>query len=86
MAPKSNCRYETSYTEISPNFYKARGLHYMCKEGEIALLVIKECLQRKIPVLTLHDSYIMPSQYSVSVAGTVKSALEKVVGVNCKVR
>ena len=74
------------YPEIASNFFRARGLHYMCKEGEIALLVIKECLQRKIPVLTLHDSYIMPSKYSVPVTGIVKSAFEKVVGVNCIVR
>ena len=75
-----------AYPEIAPNFFRARGLHYMCKEGEIALLVIKECLQRKIPVLTLHDSYIMPSKYSVPVTGIVKSAFEKVIGVNCVVR
>ena len=75
-----------AYPEIAANFFKARGLHYMCKEGEIALLVIKECLQRKIPVLTLHDSYIMPRQYSLTVTGIVKDAFKKVVGVNCVVR
>jgi hypothetical protein len=75
-----------AYPEIAPNFFRARGLHYMCKEGEIALLVIKECLQRQIPVLTLHDSYIMPRQYTVPVACIVKNAFKKLVSVNCIVR
>ena len=75
-----------AYPEIALNFFKARGMYFMCREGEIALLVIQECLQRKIPVLTLHDSYITPRHYSAPVAGIVTNAFKEAVGVNCIVR
>lgn len=77
---------KSAYPAIAHNFCKARGMHYMWQEGEIALVVIKECLQHRIPVLTLHDSYIMPEQHASFVTDVVKTAFRRVVGVNCVVR
>ena len=75
-----------AYPEIVTNFCKARGMHYMRQEGEVALLVINECLQQGIPVLTLHDSYIVPEQHAAFVAGIIGTAFRKVVGVDCKTK
>ena len=61
-------------------------MHYMRQEGEIALIVIERCLKADVPVLTLHDSYIMPEQYAAFVTDVVETAFRKVVGVNCVVR
>ena len=77
---------KSAYPEIAPKFCKARGMHYMRQEGEIALIVIERCLKADVPVLTLHDSYIMPEQYAAFVTDVVETAFRKVVGVNCVVR
>lgn len=77
---------KAAYPELTPNFFQRRGMRYMRQEGDIALIVIGECLQHNVPVLTLHDSYIAPTQHRALLTGLIKAAFKKVVGVNCVVR
>jgi hypothetical protein len=75
-----------AYPEIATNFCKARGMYYMWQEGEIALMVINECLKHETPVLTLHDSYIIPIQKTDFLQSTIRSAFNAVTGVTCQLK
>jgi len=75
-----------AYPEIAANFCKARGMHYMRQEGEIALMVIQDCLNCSIPVLTLHDSYIASREHSNFIQQSVSRAFKLLVGVNCHLK
>ncbi len=74
-----------SFVDLQPLFYKERGSHFMYKEGNICIAVIKASLEQNIPVLTLHDSFICKRRDKDVVEQIVKSAFEKEVMVSCVV-
>ena len=72
-----------SFVDLQPLFYKERGNHFMCKEGNICMAVIEACLEQNIPVLTLHDSFICKQRDKDLVEQIVKSAFEREVLASC---
>ena len=74
-----------SFVDLQPLFYKERGSHFMYKEGNICIAVIKASLEQNMPVLTLHDSFICKQRDKDVVEQIVKSAFEKEVMVSCVV-
>ena len=74
-----------SFVDLQPLFYNERGNHFMYKEGNICMSVIEACVNRQIPVLTLHDSFICKQRDKDVVEQIVKSAFEKEVMVSCVV-
>lgn len=75
-----------AYPELSKNFFQGRGMHYMKQEGEIALIIIEDCMSLGIPVLTLHDSFIAPAQDEQKLRSIIATAFKKVVGVSCQLK
>ena len=75
-----------AYPEIRHLFFRGRGMYYMRQEGEIGLLVIQACMERGIPVLTLHDSFIAPERYQTVLKEAISQTFERVVGATCKLR
>ena len=72
-----------SFPDIQPIFYSDMGNHFMFKEGNICMTLIEQCLNSRIPLLTLHDSFICPARYASELDGMIKDAFQKEVGAVC---
>ena len=74
---------QTTFPKLAHLFLCGRGMHYMWQEGEIGLQVIEACMAKDIPVLTIFDSFIVPSQYEAKVRSIIYAAFKDVVGSHC---
>ena len=74
---------QTTFPKLAHLFLCGRGMHYMWQEGEIGLQVIEACMAKDIPVLTIFDSFIVPSQYEAKVRSIIYAAFQDVVGSHC---
>ena len=74
-----------SFVQLQPLFYKQRGNHFMYKEGNICMAIIKNSLDSGVPILTLHDSFICPESYASTLDGFIKDAFQREVGATCVV-
>ena len=72
-----------SFVDLQPLFYKERGNHFMYKEGNICMAIIEACLEQNIPVLTLHDSFICPTEYSDELRLIISEAFRDEVNARC---
>ncbi|XDZ64991.1 hypothetical protein AB8880_08645 [Alphaproteobacteria bacterium LSUCC0684] len=77
---------QDAYPEITHLFFKRRGMVYMRQEGEIGLRIIADGMNRGIPVLTLHDSFIAPKQHEATLCAIISDAFETVVGISCHLK
>jgi hypothetical protein len=77
---------QTTFPELSHLFFRGRGMHYMWQEGEIGLKVIAACMAKDIPILTVFDSFIMPTQQEAIAREIIDVAFHVVVGVHCQLK
>jgi len=49
---------EDAYPEMEDVFYAELGNHFMNKEGNICMAIAEWAVRERVPVLTLHDSFI----------------------------
>ena len=62
---------------IKPFIGKDKGVELMAMDGRITASVIKHFTTRNIPILTVHDSYIVPQQHSGLLRTTMNEAAEE---------
>ena len=72
-----------SFVDLQPSFYQERGNHFMYKEGNICMAVIQACLEQNIPVLTLHDSFLVPLGYEVQIRKIIENAFRSEIRAAC---
>ena len=50
---------ENAYPEMADVFYAELGNHFMNKEGNICMAVAEWAVRERMPILTLHDSFVV---------------------------
>lgn len=71
---------------IEKYFHSDAGIGLQRVDSDIMSAILEYCLQRSIPVLTIHDSVIVQQQYTGEIIGVMKSAFKTVVGSNFNCR
>ena len=51
---------EDAYPELEDVFYAELGNHFMNKEGNICMAIAEWAVDKKVPVLTIHDGFVCP--------------------------
>ena len=52
---------QDAYPELEDVFYAELGNHFMNKEGNICMAIAEWGVRERMPILTLHDSFICPA-------------------------
>lgn len=69
------------HQSIAEDFATGAGIDLMFIDSQITSLLIEHYTDRGIPILTIHDSYVVPFGYSDDLAVQMKRACEHVTGV-----
>ena len=51
---------QEAYPELEDVFYAELGKHFMNKEGSICMAIAEWAVDKKVPVLTIHDGFVCP--------------------------
>ena len=78
--------FEDVHNPISKHFYTGIGLKLMTTESQIALSVIDVFAKAEIPILAIHDSFIVQSIYRDRLMIKMQKEYEKKTGFNIKVK
>ena len=72
---------------ISKYFHSDAGIDLQRLDSDIISMVIEYCVQREIPILTVHDSVIVPQSHVGEVLSVMKASYKSVVGsdFNCRI-
>lgn len=72
---------------ISKYFHSDAGIDLQRLDSDIISMIIEYCIQREIPILTVHDSVIVPQSYAGEVLNVMKASYKSVVGsdFNCRI-
>lgn len=72
---------------ISKYFHSDAGIDLQRLDSDIITMVIEYCIQREIPILTVHDSVIVAQSHAGEVLTVMKASYKSVVGsdFNCKI-
>ena len=62
--------------KISRYVYSNCASRFQFQDSEIARNIINKCMQNKIPVLCVHDSFIVEHTHSNFIVATMNSAIE----------
>ena len=62
--------------KISRYVYSKCASRFQFQDSEIARTIINECMQNKVPVLCIHDSFIVEYTHSNFIVDTMNSAIE----------
>ena len=62
---------QDAYPELEDVFYVELGNHFMNKEGNICMAIAEWGATRGIPVLTLHDSFLVNEQNRANLSKTI---------------
>lgn len=66
---------------IAEDFATGAGIDLMFIDSQITSLLIEHYTNRGIPILTIHDSYVVPYGYSDDLTVQMKRACESITGV-----
>jgi hypothetical protein len=75
-------QFERAHARIKKHFCSDVGLRLQNLDSQITSLVLAWGLDRDIPVLPVHDSYIVPAQYEQELYETMVQAYRKLMGFN----
>lgn len=73
------------HSPIAHHFYTGVGLRLQRVDSDIAELVLLAFTEKQIPILPLHDSFLVHQGYEDFLKETMLTAFKKVVGKNVKV-
>ena len=62
--------------KISRYVYSNCASRFQFQDSEIARNIINKCIQNKVPVLCIHDSFIVEYTHSNFIIDTMNSAIE----------
>lgn len=74
-------RFENRHPDIADQLCSDAGVRLMRQDSDITELIVDGFTQRGIPVLSVHDSYIVPSGTEGLLVSTMKAGFEKVTRV-----
>jgi len=62
---------EESHPHISKYFYSGIGIHLQRKDSALAEGIMSHFMERNIPILGIHDSFIVPEHHQAELADTM---------------
>jgi flagellar motor switch protein FliG len=65
---------------VVQNLWADKGVELMALDGEITTQIIKHFTDRAVPILTVHDSYIVESSREQELMDVMQSVTREVVG------
>jgi len=71
---------EQFHQPISRRFFTCPALQLQNIDAKIAELVIKEFVSRDVPVLAIHDSFIVPASFAHDLRAAMLSAYTAITG------
>ena len=92
LPPSQKVKYTNALLDqLLDNFLKANApiFHYLCADkgvelmaldGQVTSEIIKHFTDRGVPILTVHDSYIVESAYEQELMDVMQSVTRKIVG------
>lgn len=73
--------FEKAHAPIAHNFFcKKTGLRLMNHDSKIALRVVEHFTSKGIPVLAVHDSFLVQKRYKDELSGVMVAAYSKITG------
>ncbi|MDB3910617.1 hypothetical protein N9381_02215 [Paracoccaceae bacterium] len=69
------------HVPIAHKLTSGAGIDLMYTDSKITEIIIQRFTQRGIPILTVHDSYIVPFGYDYLLKQTMEEAFEQVTGI-----
>ena len=69
------------HAPIAHKLASGAGIDLMYADSQITELLIQRFTDRGIPILTVHDSYIVPFGYDYLLKQTMEEAFEQVTGI-----
>ena len=76
---------QDAYPELEDVFYAELGTHFMNKEGGICMAVSEWAVKERVPVMTIHDSFLCPSNHRQELECVIGNAFRFEVLANCVV-
>jgi len=70
-------KFSKTHSPISKYFFSGHGVKLQNLDSNIAEMIVNEFTRREIPVLCIHDSFIVPSQYKDDLLVSMKKAFRK---------
>ncbi len=70
------------HTRIADQFASDAGIRLMNIDGQITNLIIQQFTEEEIPILTIHDSYIVPWGFETKLVNVMQTAFESVTGIS----
>ena len=74
---------EDAYLELEDMFYAELGNHFMDKEGNICIAIVDWATRERVPVLTIHDSFICPASNAHELEQIIGVHFGGIVGARC---
>src|SRR6185369_656060 len=74
--------FEEKHAEISKYFYSGCGIGLQKKDSQIAESVMLKLAERDMPVLCVHDSFIVRRDHEEALIDAMNSAVHDMYGVN----
>lgn len=73
--------FEKRHPDIAASLCSDAGIRLMATDSKITNFIVERFTRRGVPILTVHDSYIVPVGYEDSLIKTMAWAFEKVTGI-----
>ena len=77
---------QDAYPELEDVFYAELGNHFMNKEGNICMAIAEWGVRERMPILTLHDSFICLANSKARVMDQIGKLFSQVVNTSCVIR
>ena len=77
---------QDAYPELEDVFYAELGNHFMNKEGNICMAIAEWGVRERMPILTLHDSFICLANSKARVMDQIGKLFSHVVDSSCVIR
>ena len=74
---------EDAYPELKDVFYAELGNSFMNKEGSICMAIAEWAVRERVPVLTIHDSFICPESNAYELEQVIGVNFDEIVGARC---
>lgn len=79
-------KFKQAHEQIKEYFFSSAGLILMNKDAKIALDIVSHFIDKGIPILPVHDSFIIPAKYSTELKQVMESTYHNHTGFDCEIK
>lgn len=79
-------KFEQAHKSISNYFYNGQGNKIMNKDAKIALEICSWFVEKEIPIIPIHDSFIVQTKYEEKLKKMMKRVYKKQTGFDIEIK